>query len=909
MFKKTQVCRAALLALAGVGAVTALPVQAQQTLERVEITGTSLRRIEAETALPVTVIRVEELTKQGINTAEQALSMVAANQANFGVTQAIGATTGGKAEADIRGLSGPLGVNANKTLVLLNGRRLANHPFDSAAVDLNAIPLAAVDRIEILRDGASAIYGTDAIGGVINFILRRDYKGVTVAAEHLAPQASGGGDISHGSVSGGFGSLAQDRFNILATLDVRKQRVLEAKDRSFAKTGVLGPTKDDLTAGTSGTSFPGDLNGFEPSAPNCNPPGSLPRFSNPDNTGAFSSCRYDFTRDIDIIPENEQVTGLIRGSLAVAPEHTASVEYLYANNRATSRVAPAPTSHLMPATSQYFPPGAPLTDGGIPDINGGPNVPGGVVNWRQVPGGKRTSGDDTTNERGLLELQGTLRGWDYRTAVGKARSKSTASVKRGYLNDDMMQQGVWDGVINPFGDQTPAGQAAIDAAQVRADTMIGKSDIDFADVRATGDLVALPAGSLSMAIGAEFRREASSFVATDITAALPSLGIDPDSDTSGSRKVKAVFVEFGVPVVKTLDLTFAARYDNYSDFGSTTNPKVSFRWQPAKQFLLRGSYNKGFRAPTLYEIYQPRSLTYTSDNYDDPLLCPGGTAVSGASEGVVCGQQVLQRNSGPVGIGLPAETLQPEKSDTVTLGAVFQPVSAVTVGVDLWRTKIKNQILGLPEQAIFGDPTKYAGRFVRCSALTPAERSAIDVCLNYPSFDPIAYIDTPNENLGDIKVSGVDLSAAWRIGATSIGHFGLLLDGTYITKFDYQREKDGAFINAVGRYSDNAPVFRWQHVLTLTWDRGPWGATVSHRFKSGYKDQDEVHDVGSYEVIDASLSFVGVKNLTLTAGIRNLLDSDPPRSYQVTTFQRGYDPRFTDPLGRTFVFQASYKFF
>lgn len=882
---------------------------AAQRMERVEVTGSLLRRVDAETALPVTIIKTEDLVKQGVTTVEQAVKSIAANQSSLGVSQAIGATTGGKSEADLRGLG------AGKTLVLLNGRRIANHAFDAASADLNAIPLSAIDRIEVLRDGASAIYGTDAIGGVINFIIRRDFQGFEVSAENQAPQGPGG-DVTRANFTAGFGSLATQRFNVIASLDWRKQRVLEAVHRKFSNTGVLGPTRADLTSGTSGTSFPGDLNGFEPSGPNCNPPSSLPRFSNPDNTGTFQMCRYDFTRDIDIIPENEQVTGLLRGSFALGGDHVASIEYLHANNKATSRVAPAPTSHLMPQSSPFFPAGAPLTPGGIPDIlnPSGPNVPGGIVNWRQVAAGKRTSGDDTTTQRLMAELQGTLAGWDYRTSVGQSKNESTASVKRGYVNDDLMQLGVWNGIINPFGPQTAAGQAAIDAAQVVADTLIGENKVNFIDARVTKDLVQMTAGPLSAALGVEYRKEKSFFVATDITAQLGSLGIDPDSDTKGDRDVKALYAELSLPVMKNLDVTLAARYDRYSDFGNTLNPKIGVRYQPTRQVLLRGSYNTGFRAPTLYEIYQPFTLTFTSDNYDDPLLCPGGTPVPGASGGVVCGQQVLQRLSGPVGIGKPASALEPEKSNTFTIGVVFEPVQSVSFGLDFWTIRIKEQISALPEQAIFADPAKYASRFVRCSQLPAGpiagqiDRSDIDVCLNFPTFDPIAYIDTPTENLGELKTRGVDVSLAWRSAATAYGRWGFSIDGTYVDQYKYQRERGGEFFSAAGRYSDAAPIFRWQHVATINWSAGPWSAVLANRFKSGYTDQDEVNQVGVYSVYDVSATYTGVKNLTLTGGILNAFDRDPPRTVQVTTFQRGYDPRFTDPRGRTFMIRAAYKF-
>ncbi len=904
MLKRTRLSLAVSAAF-GAGLVGLTPAVTAQTttLERAEITGSSLRRVDAETALPVTIIRGDDLIKQGVTTAEQAMQRIAANQSNFGISGAIGATTGGKAEADLRGLSAASGTNANKTLVLLNGRRIANHAFDSAAADLNAIPLAAIDRIEVLRDGASAIYGTDAIGGVINFILRRDYQGVEVMGEWQAPQADGGGETARANILAGWGSLAKDGWNVMGAFDWRKQNVLEAKDREFARTGVLGPTRDDLLSGTSGTSFPGDAGGFEPSGPACNPPTSLPAT---DAAGtAFDSCRYDFTRDIDIIPENEQTTLLLRGSFALGKDHVLAAEYLNAKNEATSKVAAAPTSSFIPSTSPFFPAGASVI--AVPGFGDG-----NIANWRQVPAGKRISGDDTTTERYYLELTGLVVGWDYRTSVGQSKNESTASVSNGYVNDDLIQDGITAGVINPFGPQSAAGTAAIAAAQTNADTLIGENKVSWFDARVTKDIYQMSAGPLALAVGTEFRKEESFFEATEITAALGSLGIDPDSDTSGDRDVFAFFGELSIPLMKNLEMTLAARYDDYSDFGNTTNPKIGLRYQPTRSVLLRGSYNTGFRAPTLYEIYQPQSLTFTTDNYDDPLLCPGGTAVPGATSGAVCGQQVLARLGGPGGLGLPIDTLQPEESDTWTVGFVFEPMQQVTFGLDYWNIKVENQISGLPEQAIFGDATKYAGRFVRCSQIPAGpgpgiDRTDVDVCLNFPAFDPIAYIDQPNENLGDLKTTGFDVALSWRPASTEFGRFSFGLDGTYITKYEYQREPGGEFFDALGNYSDNAPVFRWQHVLTVGWSTGPWSAIVANRYKSGYMDQGGANDVGNYSVFDTTLTWSS-RNLTLSGGILNLLDKDPPRSVQSTTFQRGYDPRFTDSRGRTFLFRVGYKF-
>lgn len=894
MLKRTPVSVAISAAFAaGVTGFVPTAVAQTQSLDRVEITGSLLRRTDAETALPVTVIRAEDLVRTGVTTAEQAVARIAANQTALGVSQSVGATTGGKASADLRG------IGEARTLILLNGRRLSNSAIAGVegSVDLNAIPLNSIDRIEVLRDGASAIYGTDAIGGVINFIQRRDFTGIELAAEYQQPEDDGGRERRFTALAG-FGSLDKDRFNIMGSLDYRKQKVMLATDRSFSRTGILGPTRDDILSGTSGSSFPGDVDGFEPSGPGCAPPQSVPLRTA--DGSAFESCRYDFTQDIDIIPENEQITGLLRGTLRLGQDHQVTAEYLRSQNKVLARIAPVPTAHLIDSASPFYPPGAAAVDDD-PDFN--------VVNWRTVPAGKRAGESEATTDRWVLDFQGAVAGFEYRAGFGRSTNKTDDSVIGGYTNDDLLQEGILAGVINPFGAQTAAGQAAIGAALVNEQTIRSKGEVDFIDGRVTKDLLMLPAGPLAMAFGAEFRKEEYTFVAEEITRVVPSIGVDPDSDVTGKRDVTALFTELAIPILKNLDATVAVRYDDYDDVGSTFNPKIALRYQPVPQVLLRGSYNTGFRAPTLYEIYQPASLTFTSDNYDDPLLCPGGTPVPGASSGVVCGQQTLARQFGPASIGRPLDALQPEESQSFNFGIVLEPIPEVTFGLDFWWIDIEKQISVLPEQAIFADPVKYASRFTRCSQISAAERADIDSCLNFPSFDPIAYIDQPNENLGDLKTNGFDVNLQVRLPATAYGRFGVTLDGTYVSKYEFQREQGGEFIQNVGRYADAFPIFRWQHVLAFNYSAGPWSATFLNRYKSGYTDQDPVNEVDSYSTFDLFGTWTGIRGLGITAGIKNLFDEDPPFSNQNTTFQRGYDPRFTDPRGRTYVVRASYKFF
>ncbi|MEP6609043.1 MAG: TonB-dependent receptor plug domain-containing protein, partial [Burkholderiaceae bacterium] len=478
MLKRTRLSLA-ISAAFGAGLVGITPALAQQQLDRVEITGSSLRRADAETALPVTIIRADELIKQGITTVEQAIRTLPQNQTSVGISQSVGATNAGASFADLRGLGAATGTSGQRTLVLLNGRRLANQAYDSGAVDLNSIPLAAVDRIEVLRDGASAIYGTDAIGGVINFILRREYTGVEASAEFQSPQEQGGGKTRRGSVTGGFGSLDKQGFNIFGTFDYRKQDALPAADRAFASSGVI-PARGANRS--SGTTFPATVSGFNPSAPGCAPPDSF--FNG-------STCRYDFVRQIDLIGDNEQTSFLTKGTLKLDQTYV-SLEYLRGKLNSTNRVAATPLTGLtIPSTSPFYPVGA----------------TGNIVNWRTTVAGKRTDENEAIGERTLLDVNGSAFGWDYRAGVFRTTNKVETNFTDGYLQRPLIAAGVLNGILNPFGPQTAAGTSLINNSKVLGTVLSGDGEVNGFDARVSRDLFQRAGGPAALAVGVEYRKE------------------------------------------------------------------------------------------------------------------------------------------------------------------------------------------------------------------------------------------------------------------------------------------------------------------------------------------------------------------------------------------------------------------
>jgi iron complex outermembrane receptor protein len=336
------------------------------------------------------------------------------------------------------------------------------------------------------------------------------------------------------------------------------------------------------------------------------------------------------------------------------------------------------------------------------------------------------------------------------------------------------------------------------------------------------------------------------------------------------------------------------------------------RYQPTKALLFRGSANSGFRAPTLYELNRPLVLSATLGAFDDPVLCPNGTVAPGGNAARDCAQQFNRRFGGN-------KNLEPEKSRTYSFGTVLQPLPSLSVSLDYWDIVLKNQIDGLAVDAIFADPAKYSSKFVRCGQLTAAEASAIPVCVAGGVFDPaaLAFVDVPNENLGEIKTKGFDFGLIYRSRLWSFGRFTLTYDGTYVQSYQSQREKGGEYIDRVGRRVDSQAIFRWQHVTSVNWTYQAWSSTLTNRLKSGYVDENNPAEligpefnnyVGQYSLWDLTVTWNGIKNLSLTAGVKNLFDKDPPYSNQSGAQQANYDPAYTDPRGRTFLLRATYSF-
>jgi iron complex outermembrane receptor protein len=865
----------------------AQPAIAQQAddaaIQKVVVTGSAIKRIDGETSVPITVLKMSDLKKQGITTVEQVMSNISASQSTQGTSQSVGLSTGGASFADLRG------IGANKTLVLLNGRRLANNALDSSAPDLNMIPFAAIERVEVLRDGASSLYGSDAVGGVINFITRKDFTGGVATIGADTPK-SAGGFSKNANVAFGTGNIDTDGFNLFGVVDYQTQNSVNGSQRSY---------NTRFPGGLSSSTAPANYNqggaSYNPAAAaGC---ATTPLLVSDGGTG----CQMTTSPYVDYVPKSERATGLFKGTFKLPQGHEAGLEYLVSRSVVSTQIAPVPYGGLTMnrtladgSLNPYYPVNAAL-DPTLDSIN---------VKWRDTPNGPRTDENINRQQRLVASLQGNVAGWDYQTALTYNENKVTQNLTGGYSDGDIITAGVLNGIINPFGEQSAAGTALLASAGVNGTLQTAKGTTQGFDINASrefGDWFGAGRNT-ALAIGGQAQHEKFTSAANTPYAqkVVASTGTDPYTFSAGSRNVYALFAELNVPITKELDVTVAGREDKYSDFGNTFNPKVSFRYQPTKQVLMRGSYSTGFRAPSLYEINAANTYTNTSQQ-NDPVNCPAGVnPVAGHGAANNCKQQFQALYGGN-------KNLAPEKSKNATFGLVVEPVDNLTLGADVWFIKLESQIGQLAENDVFNDATKYAALYHRNAAGELATDGS-----QCPDPATCGYVDLRTQNLGNLITNGVDLTAAYRYRTPAYGIFNFGMNSTWVHKYEYQNEANGAWNQSVGAYSGTGPVFRWQNTASVNWNLGQWSAGLTGHYKTGYSEPgyegDGTHTVPSYITADTFIGWAQPKGYALTFGIRNLADRAPPLSYQTTTFQAGYDPRYTDVLGRTYYVRASYSF-
>lgn len=910
-FKRNKVATA-LAYLAGVGGALAVSgAYAQQAQGsnpdiRVEVTGTSIRRVEGETALPVTVITRKDIEKSGATSAMELLQLVSSNNSigAVNIANSVGATTFSAQTASLRGLGG------GRTLVLLNGHRMegfAGEIQGVQGVNLAGIPFAAIERVEILKDGASALYGSDAIGGVINFITKTDYTGAEVTGQYGTPTRSGGGDQWLANGAFGIGNLDKDKYNFFASLSYQEQKPLDQKDRNFSNRSF----RDDIGSfALSSNQFPGYVTTGGIGLVNHGVPDMV---QGSDGCGFSANivseiygplgCFYDPARapGVEMIPSDKLYNAFAKGTFQLNDDWQAALTGVYSHDETRLRIQPGPISNVFrygpdntPGTITLQPtsPFYPHAEAAAAGVDGKPLN----VRYRTYENGLRDLTD--TNEHGeiVASLKGSIKDWDVDASGFYSEGKTTEHVNGGFQDYRLLLPLLNSGNVNLFGFNTPDIVQQLRATNFIGDAIVGKSKSYGGSAKTSGEIFKLPAGPVSVAFGMDTRKETLDQTFADpfhdgyITGYGGAL-----KDVSGSRTQWAGFAELNVPIVKTLEGDVQVRYDHYSDFGGTTNPKVSLRWQPTKSLLVRGSYGTGFLAPSLYQLFTPNITGVSVTGLSDPIRCP----VTGDT-GIDC------RTQFPVLFG-GNQALKPEESEQMTAGIVFEPIPGGSLSVDYFKINLKNAITnGIAPAVILGDLGKY-GYLVQRGAVDPA----------FPSLPgPISQILQTYLNLGGERIQGLDIDARYRAPEYNWGRLTFEINGTYYLRYDAQNT-DGTWTGSVGTTFGTAVtgvIPRWKHYATLTWDRGPWSATLAQTFQGTYTDQSGVfvtgdpRTVGAMSLWDLSGTYTGFKNMKLTLGVKNLFDTNPPASNQAGTFISGFDPSYYDPRARFVYGSINYKF-
>jgi iron complex outermembrane receptor protein len=955
MFRKSKLAQAVCLTLGGgvflTGAAHAQQAAAtdskpDQQLERVVVTGSSIKRIVAEGALPVITLKRADIEKSGATSVRELIQNLPAMQGFTTASDSVNGGGGGTTTASLRNLG------SQYTLVLLNGRRVA--PFNTGStVNLEQLPLAAVERVEILADGASTLYGSDAIAGVVNFITKRNSEAGGIDWMMNQPEDPGGQERRF-SASKGFGDMENDGFNVRIGLALEREDRLMASQRQSTRSGVIPFVHKGQ-----------NLYLWQLSA-NSNPPNVLLNdgeldFYNPQlllngNCGkdpaAFvqgSTCRFDYAATVQLRPQAERKNVYLSGQVKLGDDLTAFVEGLFSDSAVTAAYAPPAQPLDMPIGSalynRYILPT--LADRGILPTE----VTSVTYLMRLRDAGLRTNEYRTKGKHFVAGVEGQLAGFDGSLAFTKSETTLDDRFAGGYTSLKKLNELINAGKFDPFKQGVGDQSAALAPAVLSGLASSSKSELNVMSLKGSRALFALDGGDAYLGLGLDLmsQRYASnpSAISMGPNKLQPTYDDFPVGGSNGAlpfdtkRNNFGAYMEVVAPFMKALEVTGALRVDSYGaaqnnrNFDTAGNPigsaaqgnksskttyKLGFRFQPSPQLLVRGSIGTGFRAPTLADITTPLA---DAGVIGTQRACP---VTSG--DPLFAGCRPLPTQWRAMSGGNPftgTAGLKPENSRQWSLGARFEPDASFTAGLDFWGVRINDVITSVPEDTAFDNFARYRGLFT----------VTIDPATNRP----ILTFNSVPLNGAAAQSSGVDLDLTARF-KTDIGRLTTQATATILSESWFDYGFGGGKETSIGKLgSDDQVAFRTLVRLQATLDSGAFSNTLAMSWKPGYIDQKYSADDATIRNRDAANTsafpsgqpgaFVGIedwkvpdyytidwqgkwnynKDLSITVGLKNALDRPPPRSIKtVNGNMLGADPRYADVMGRTLYLGASYKF-
>jgi iron complex outermembrane receptor protein len=932
---KTRRLRAT--ALATLSFCAAATAQQVESLQRVEVTGSHIKRAKDESTSSVQVFRREDISRLGVSTVRELIDSLSGSSDSLSDIRGSNSFASGSSSASLRNMG------KTSTLVLLNFRRVAPYPladFNEVFTNLDALPAAAVQRVEILRNGGSSAYGSDAVAGVINIITRSDYQGLDASVTHQQGNNKGKFANSRAMITGGFGDLAKDRFNVLASLEAYTREGLPSWRDLLDDVNPVIPKKFPAFGSPSTYAWPGNVIGVGPVS-GC-------------AVVTANLCRYDRYTAFEVQPSADRVNALLSGRYLLGAELEGYSEVLFSRTENSYKSAfgiyglgnastwgDPRTGQARSFVHRGLPVGHPL------------NPTGEEVEFRYrfVDSG---AGQElqTDQYRVLTGVKGQWQGWDWDVAAG-AMGGTTSMALRGGISTSGFKSTIGDydaEVLAPDFFNKAGGYkiGGVNSPEVLAKLFPnygwdGKVTQYFIDGKMSGEIARWANGPVTLATGFDLRQERMSITPTrnleegDIV----SLGT---SRSDGKRNQGAAFVEASMPLTQQLTMEAAGRLDKYKGFDAHLSPKLGLRFQPDAAWVLRGTLEGGFRAPNLTESSTSSKFSF-NNGFADPKRCPAATKLADDLQAqatplpdsdpnksllLARADQVWQAEcaGGVANRTLNNPNLKPETSRSISLGLVFAPSNTLNASIDYYNIERKNEIgLKTLQDLLSTEDSQPAGVVNRETDLskdttfrTPEERAKYGVTVG-----KLASTSGRFENLLKTRTSGLDFGLSTRAD-TRMGRLDWVVDATYLLNFqEYRSEANRWGDNLAGRYGYSRA--RISNLVAL--HSGNFVNSLRLVINSGYKLHRDINDSGwdeaacatkslsadecrvkAYRRLDYNLSYKGFKNLTLALNVRNLLDERPPIDYRDfgSNGSNIIPQSIEDVQGRMFRVTAEYKF-
>lgn len=952
-----QVIASGAFSVAALTPAMAQQAGAEQPVQKVVVTGSLISRTDTETAAPVQVLTAQDIQRSGKTSVAELLSDLAANGAGTLGTGFSGAFANGASGVSLRGLT------VGSTLVLVDGHRLAPYPLSDDSqrsfVDVSSIPFDSIDSIEILKSGASSLYGSDAIAGVVNIKLKKNLTGTRFSAEGGDTQ-HGGGKTKRASISTGFGDLDTDGYNAFISAEWRKQDSIKVSDRDgydWSNRDWRARGGNNLSLGAPVASVnpdgtPRSINGFltAASVPFLYAPNGANSVNNPANYQFLdSSCNFTkyrangcTVRDTvaNIQPESENINVLAGFTKKLANDWELNVKgSLFqrnsVNNRgmgavfspttfagSTTLVNGVLTANVNRIPSTLFPVGSTVGAGVTNNLGAAARLYG------YIPGVDPANTLDNTSKTTRLaaDLRGSAYGWDINGGIGYTEVKTDIDYS-GYIDRVALYKALNSGTFNVLGGNSPQILAQI------SPTFNNKlsSKLNYLDVVASRELMQLGAGPLALAVGAHWHKREQNSPAAGPT--VTGQVANTSAFTIGDETNTAIFAELQANPIKGVEVNLSSRYDHYDTYGHSFTPAATIKWAPTKQIGFRGTFARGFRAPNPAEVGNAGSF-FTFNAINDPILCANGSQTTPGNVPAACGIN-------PPYVQTTNPNLQPEKSKSYTLGMIVEPIKGLNATLDYYRIEVNNLITtsagGLPG---------FVPQFVR-SPVVPVDIVQPDgtLAVGTPAAGSVAYALSPYINGGQIKTDGLeaDIQYRWRLGELGTIRAGLSASHTLSYK---TIAVDGTTYELSGTQGPSSvggatgnPKNRAQ--LSLGYNRGPWDVNATVNYTGSFSSTDPSLDatdctstgldvggrtyfqgfdqplvyckVKSFSTTNLNLQYKVSDNLTLKASVLNLFDKQPPidvGTYGNAGAQTSYNASLhqAGAVGRFFSVGASYQF-